>query len=181
MGGHGFGVGGKWFRNEGKEIWFGVVVFDKTRKGKRNGESRSTRFSECAPLMLGCCTWNGQFHESVEMISSQHEIKNKIYYLANFIHFYSTFFPLHEYRPKMDIDDLLYDSLMYIYIFFSTRDFDQSKLRRRYDKTLVFSSCPRSRNSIELVVSNNSKKFEIVEHEESTEGSVQFSLLRGRV
>lgn len=69
------------------------------------------------------------------MISSQHEIKNKIYYLANFIHFYSTFFPLHEYRPKMDIDDLLYDSLMYIYIFFSTRDFDQSELRRRYDKT----------------------------------------------
>lgn len=115
------------------------------------------------------------------MISSQHEIKNKIYYLANFIHFYSTFFPLHEYRPKMDIDDLLYDSLMYIYILFSTRDFDQSKLRRRYDKTLVFSSCPRSRNSIELVVSNNSKKFEIVEHGESTEGSVQFSLLRGRV
>lgn len=181
MGGHGFGGGGKWFRNEGKEIWFGVVVFDKTRKGKRNGESRSTRFSECAPLMSGCCTWNGQFHESVEMISSQHEIKNKIYYLANFIHFYSTFFPLHEYRPKMDIDDLLYDSLMYIYIFFSTRDFDQSELRRRYDKTLVFSSCPRSRNSIELVVSNNSKKFEIVEHGESTEGSVQFSLLRGRV
>lgn len=135
MGGHGFGGGGKWFRNEGKEIWFGVVVFDKTRKGKRNGESRSTRFSECAPLMSGCCTWNGQFHESVEMISSQHEIKNKIYYLANFIHFYSTFFPLHEYRPKMDIDDLLYDSLMYIYIFFSTRDFDQSELRRRYDKT----------------------------------------------
>lgn len=81
----------------------------------------------------------------------------------------------------MDIDDLLYDSLMYIYIFFSTRDFDQSELRRRYDKTLVFSSCPRSRNSIELVVSNNSKKFEIVEHGESTEGSVQFSLLRGRV
>lgn len=80
----------------------------------------------------------------------------------------------------MDIDDLLYDSLMYIYIFFSTRDFDQSELRR-YDKTLVFSSCPRSRNSIELVVSNNSKKFEIVEHGESTEGSVQFSLLRGRV
>lgn len=130
MGGHGFGGGGKWFRNEGKEIWFGVVVFDKTRKGKRNGESRSTRFSECAPLMSGCCTWNGQFHESVEMISSQHEIKNKIYYLANFIHFYSTFFPLHEYRPKMDIDDLLYDSLMYIYIYFFQREIS---INQNYD------------------------------------------------
>lgn len=64
------------------------------------------------------------------MISSQHEIKNKIYYLANFIHFYSTFFPLHEYRPKMDIDDLLYDSLMYIYIYFFQREIS---INQNYD------------------------------------------------
>lgn len=56
------------------------------------------------------------------MISSQHEIKNKIYYLANFIHFYSTFFPLHEYRPKMDIDDFCTIHLcIYIYFFFNAR------------------------------------------------------------